>query len=1489
MRLSGPALGTNVLLGAADATPLSGADDLYQSTGAEHARNLTGLYRHAPLTTSSVEVSVQGQQYLSQSVSVPQAYPSRISAVLRTSGAWVDRVAVRVAYQLTDSLGNVVVTQPSSVVMRITFASTTLTVDCDTSSTQSASSRYLGHCSSTSLSASWFSASTGTASVSVALRDSANAADVAVATLPSLTLHPQPSWWDTTLRSATLGNGLAAPTGVTSLGGVFVTLPTSPVYASEQFVVYLYAHTAGLALNTWRVRLYFGSSLLEYVSYAQSSLFNSASPSVSSGEVSWLATGLKSTTTDAQVTGSAIYLLTISMRVSSGVAAGTYDGSTLGLYPRATELISGAAFVQDADGQLFDGRDVVQTLGQLVVASSSTAGIFAYAPSGNLANLAPLTGVSSSHAVTVVAVGSDDRYTQETSDVSGAACVSGEALTVIEVSGCSVVLGPNQTTSRGGSGVTASFGGFLASAFFDVYTPQAVTLAVEDNELNRYSGAASESLSLCGAAGRTVYPYQRTRIRAYADGLEATPLVQFATDDSSVAGVLSVQYDVIEGRQAGATTAHLSGLVGAAPSVAISVTDTLVSVSELVVRVVTGVSWTTAPPSQYTFGETVYAVAEVANVMTAEGQSGRMFSRVVWSDAHEEDVGYSPVATIEEMSVVSGSSSVSLAAPSGSEGFWQVGVAVGALRECVTSVSVSWAVCGTTIASAQLPLFLDLPDPVAARLTMSEPRLTPVGDDASQAPISVPTSSALNVVVDFDDGSQRTMSADSRVTYSAVACATTDDGSDTVTISAAATCNTVTVVATVQLGSFRFVVNATTAVVRMDSIALSFSGYPDVGGNGALSVTTLGLVPCYSSTYFHATANVRASLSDASSYVVTSQSTFVSSAPTVVLISSAGSTRMQALSPGTSTIQASFGSQTTSSAALTVVDSALDTASSLAWSVPTLDANSLEAGASVATQVALTYASGLVHSDVASSTYDAWIDIETMVSFTSATATSLSVSAAGVLTLLDNHHTAVSLGASVACAPTIGATTAVYANLAASALDVDFGSLTGLQFSHGAGTTFLDVAVHVRPTAGTTLKAFQIKLGSLAPTVLNSAAGASWTDGGTFSGIETQFDNPSSEVVLSASDTASSVSSQVSLGSVRLNVLGSGVTLIQGEVTSIVVQDSTGTNSEVQYASVVAGRGYVSLTTGRRRALGGAGPLTSARELAPRVEATAGRRLQSSCSPCTAQVWGDFNGDCQFLTSDVLALSQFVLARERFEDGRDTVDPLLSYVGVNGDSCDWLRQQANPSYDLMSQAGSDTSDPRYGRPAVTGLDTQHLLYATVKKYRFLTGFTATCEASAVAGSTAQDLRVAVQLAGGDGQNAATVSAEPAFTDVFFELRISPTPVPFAFDFTSGTLAASKEPAGGFTGGVGSGLAVQASSSGSGTFEARLQPQGGYASGSGSYQIALVVETKTASGSKSVPSSYKAWQGTSMSPLTDYGVSYSALWGEIGRASCRERV
>ena len=79
----------------------------------------------------------------------------------------------------------------------------------------------------------------------------------------------------------------------------------------------------------------------------------------------------------------------------------------------------------------------------------------------------------------------------------------------------------------------------------------------------------------------------------------------------------------------------------------------------------------------------------------------------------------------------------------------------------------------------------------------------------------------------------------------------------------------------------------------------------------------------------------------------------------------------------------------------------------------------------------------------------------------------------------------------------------------------------------------------------------------------------------------------------------------------------------------------------------------MSLTSSGRCVLRSEQPLTPAR-LATRAGQPATRRLLA-CDPCSAQVWGDFNGDCQFLASDVLALSSFVLARASFEDGSPVV------------------------------------------------------------------------------------------------------------------------------------------------------------------------------------------------------------------------------------------
>ena len=52
--------------------------------------------------------------------------------------------------------------------------------------------------------------------------------------------------------------------------------------------------------------------------------------------------------------------------------------------------------------------------------------------------------------------------------------------------------------------------------------------------------------------------------------------------DTNVAGVSSARSDVIQGKQPGSTTVHLDGRLGREPSVALTVSDTLVMATTLI-------------------------------------------------------------------------------------------------------------------------------------------------------------------------------------------------------------------------------------------------------------------------------------------------------------------------------------------------------------------------------------------------------------------------------------------------------------------------------------------------------------------------------------------------------------------------------------------------------------------------------------------------------------------------------------------------------------------------------------------------------------------------------------------------------------------------------------------------------------------------------------------------------------------------------------------
>ena len=570
-----------------------GSLDVYESRGLRLARNLSSEYAPQQQTRSAVGVNIQGRRFISQAVDVSKRDAVSISAVLRTPNTWVDRIKVRLAYQVKDVYGSAVVRRPTQVMMQLggpVSGSASQAIHCSTQFTQVPP--YVDHCSATALPSAWFTTATRSSYITISLISDSVSKSIYVGLL---TLRAIPSWWDAALQTATVGNGLSAPVGVSS-GGIFASLPTSPVHAGEIFYVHVYAHTAGLSLSAWRVRLHFSASLLQFTTFAQNSHFNSATLSISPGEVTFLATGVRSTTSIADVTGTAIYLLRASLSLDSTVDPGAYDSEALGLYPRATELISGGVFVQDKDGQVFDGRNGVHNRGRLVVAScSSAAAIFISSPGGVLPNVAPLTGAETSYALSVVQVSDDDRYERDTRQVTlGTVCSTGVGPSVLALSGCNILLGATQLVSQSNVTINVEYAGVTATAYVDIYTPQHTSILLSDSTLNQFASNRGEEISPCGLGASAMYPYQRTQAVAYADGLDATPLVSFEVANTSVADVSSTRPNIIQGKQPGSTLVYYGGRAGVHPESSLVVSHTHVTATELIARVVTSVAWSSS-------------------------------------------------------------------------------------------------------------------------------------------------------------------------------------------------------------------------------------------------------------------------------------------------------------------------------------------------------------------------------------------------------------------------------------------------------------------------------------------------------------------------------------------------------------------------------------------------------------------------------------------------------------------------------------------------------------------------------------------------------------------------------------------------------------------------------------------------------------------------------------------------------------------------------
>lgn len=898
-------------------------------------------------------------------------------------------------------------------------------------------------------------------------------------------------------------------------------------------------------------------------------------------------------------------------------------------------------------------------------------------------------------------------------------------------------------------------------------------------------------------------------------------------------------------------------------SLSISGTSTVYP-QALQLALVTEVSWTDGnPPATHDFlsgavasnGDymsTMSVSATAKSKMDAEGSFGFIHAWVQLSDGTVVSTHRFSDSTLS-VTKSTNSQDINVLAPGApgnvGEDFYKVEVAVGADAGCLfNELMVEWSLCGQVIMTGNISVLIGVPDVASISLSASAAKAVPSGDDAGLAPISLPSTITLTQTTTFVDGTTRDDTNDARVTYAILvedsSCATIVG--NVVTITAGATCTSLTVEATYTQGGSSHTAQVTVAIVRATLLLVQVVGYPSY--NEGVSVARLGFIPCTTS-YDRATLKATVVLSDSTTHVVEAQTTFSLTGPATL-----DGTAIVPSAAGTVAASGVFGSLT-DLVNLPVTDQVENSLTSLTWTVSLETDNTLvlARGGTRGTTVTTNYADGrrIVNLGGQSS----WVTLTEMAYFASDTTSIVTINTAGTITLLDNHYQTIALTVD-SCPehPVATVTKNIKANLDIADNDFDLGQTTGFQFQQTGST--LDVPVRVRIPAGSVLKAFQIEI-ALDTNVLSSGSGASYTDAGGFSGVVDGLNDPPSLVALAAADSASTTGGTITIGTIHLAVVGTGVTLISATIVDMTIEDSGGTSTRTQGQAVDVGQGYANIVSGRRqlqskRVIDALPPARKARRPGQR------RRMNTCTDPCLAsgggEIPGDFSQDCSFTVDDVLALQIFQGTRINYDDGLDSNDPLDAY-------CEFTKLQANPNWDHHSGNG----DYRDGTIKSNSADALWLLFAVVKKYRLVQSVEVTCSASTIT--------VAAQIAGGSGQRTANIPAASSNTDALVEVHVSGggNYSQSGYFVTDGTVAPSRHT---FDDGNNLVITMNAATSAS-PFTTTFGPYGGF-SGTNNVEVSLLIETMNSDGVKEAPFRYASLLGSSVVPYSESGSTFMPI-------------
>ena len=1243
------------------------------------------------------------------------------------------------------------------------------------------------------------------------------------------------------------------------------------------------------------------------------------------GRVNVQCVGKPSSTSSSQTTNHQVKLFSLTFSVKSSQAAGATN-ALYGVAKELVNSGS-VTYLEDGTLKFYDTRDgntdnqgVVTSgydIGQILVDNAEEIGLFSYmsdssGDTGTILKSHFLGNNAPAVTVNTLALTSDYRLTGSSaiSSVStgNTACIFAES---VQSDGTLVSPFYSSEGDTTGSCSVASSGLLRPSAVEEhnflgawkvtyngmfSYSGPGVLFSHEFNPAKVVAGVASGGSALqladasigqlalpdgnalvCSSGSASRYQVSKLVFGVPSDSnYDATNTVESTFSASGGLSLVDDRYVTSSGGASGTVTMANSA---AFPSIAghshvLSVTPTVSGLAvpvDLRLAVVVDVAWVTQPPTSSLFLDmattgasrfrSTFSVSPYArSSLTAEGDHAFVHVFAEFDDSSVQDVLLIDGSDVT-ITKNTGSTSIDLYAPgegiNAGEEYWRVVAARGGQSAClVNELLVTWKVCDTVILQKNISVFLELPEPVAIIVTPSVTRVTPTGDDASINPINVPTSVTFSVSVVFDDGTSVDYTSDSRVSYRLntgdASCGTFSG--NRLTITSGATCTSAqAVVEYTSLGASTPLLTATStvSVVKATALVLSIVGYPSY--NEGQSITQLGYLQC-TTTYDRATLKSRTALSDGSTYNVGPQSTFSVSGPA----SLSGTTVIPSAS-GTVTTSVTFGATLSDSGTVTIVDSVVNDLTSITWSLG-LDTDStlrITRGSTQTTTVGFNYADGRTIANVR--TQSSWVSLADVITFASDTTSIITVDTVGTMTLLDNHYQVVTLTADACPEAAAGqASRSVKANLAIEESDFDLGQTTGFQFVQ-SGTT-LDIPVRIKTPANAILKSFQLDI-SVDTNVLTSGNGATYTDSGTFSGVVDGLNDPPNTATLAAADSASTATGTILIGTLKLSVVGTGLTLVTANIVDMTITLQDGTDVRTQNQAVSVGQGYADIVSSRRQLQSTAfrRSLPPARLAEPRIRRPLmfGRRMQACADPCSAAggggVPGDFSQDCKFTVDDVLALQVFQGTRINFVDGISSTDPLDNY-------CDFTKKAANPNWDYLTGYG----DARDDKIKTNAADALWLLFAVVKKYRFINNMEISCTDTVV---------VTADVYGGSGQQTQQIHSLTSNTEVLTEVHVSGGG-DYSTDgyyFVSGSSASSRHSF------VNSNnlVANVGSTSSSSPFRLEFAPYGGF-TGNNSVQVAFMIETLDTDGNKEVPRRYASVRGSGISPYSDSGNVFTSI-------------